>query len=141
MASTYLYFADKRIFKDGKEGFLNRVPVLPVKVLQVSWGYPDQQFFITTDGTRIDLTDDELAFFSESILAEVNEESFELGDLYIERSSLTSKLESTDYIEEGINNGTLSIADYVGVTNDRATWKARKATVDKRISEIKALAS
>ena len=141
MNYSYVYFSDGRIFRDGIEGFLTESPALPVPIRMLSWGEEVDQFYLDLDGARHDLSDEELALFTDAIVPLISEDSFELGYLYIERSSLTSKLEATDYIVFGVENGYFAEADYIGVLNDRKVWQARKAEIDARILEIEDLAS
>ena len=141
MNVSYVYFSDGRIFRDGLEGFLTNSPALPVPIRMLSWGKDVDQFYLDLDGARHDLTDEELVSFTDAIFPLISEDSFELGNLYIERSSLTSKLEATDYIVFGVENGYFAEADYIGVLNDRKVWQARKTEIDARILEIEDLAS
>lgn len=135
----YVYFADGKIVRDGIEGFLTGTPSLPVPIRMLSWGEDVDQFYLDELGARHDVNDEQLAMFTEAIVPLISEESFELGYLYIERSSLTSKLEATDYVEFGVSNGYFEEADYIGVLNDRKVWEARKAEIDARIIEIESL--
>ena len=141
MNESYVYFSDGRIFRDGIEGFLTESPALPVPIRMLSWGKDVDQFYLDLDGARHDLTDEELVSFTDAIFPLICEDSFELGNLFIERSSLTSKLEATDYIVFGVESGYFAEADYIGVLNDRKVWQARKAEIDARILEIEDLAS
>ena len=141
MNVSYVYFSDGRIFRDGIEGFLTETPALPVPIRMLSWGKDVDQFYLDLDGARHDLSDEELVSCTDAIFPLVSEDSFELGNLYIERSSLTSKMEATDYIEFGVESGYFAEADYIGVLNDRKVWQARKAEIDARILEIEDLAS
>ena len=136
MNETYVYFSDGRIFRDGIEGFLTESPALPVPIRMLSWGTDVDQFYLDLDGARNDLSEEELESFTDAIVPLISEDSFELGNLFIERSSLTSKLEATDYIEFGVENGYFSEADYIGVLNDRKVWAARLEEIEIRISEI-----
>ena len=136
MNYSYVYFSDGRIFRDGIEGFLTETPALPVPIRMLSWGKDVDQFYLDLDGSRHDLSDVELASFTEAIVPLISEESFELGNLYIERSSLTSKMEATDYIEFGVSNGYFAEADYIGVLNDRKVWVAQLEEIEIRIGEI-----
>ena len=90
----------------------------------LSWGNEVDQFYLDLDGARHDLSDDELMSFTGAIFPLISEDSFELGNLYIEQSSLTSKMEETDYVEFGIENGYFAEADYIGVLNNRKVWVA-----------------
>ena len=135
----YVYFADGKIVRDGIEGFLTGTPSLPVPIRMLSWGEDVDQFYLDELGARHDVNDEQLAMFTEAIGPLISEESFELGYLYIERSSLTSKLEATDYIVFGVESGYFAEADYIGVLNDRKVWEARKAEIDARIIEIESL--
>ena len=139
MNESYVYFSDGRIFRDGIEGFLTESPALPVPIRMLSWGKDVDQFYLDLAGARHDLTDEELASFTDAIVPLISEDSFELGNLYIERSSLTSKMEATDYIEFGVENGYFAEADYIGVLNDRKVWVARLEEIEIRISEIESL--
>ena len=141
MNESYVYFSDGRIFRDGIEGFLTESPVLPVPIRMLSWGTDVDQFYLDLDGARNDLSEEELESFTDAIVPLISEDSFELGNLFIERSSLTSKLEATDYVEFGVENGYFAEADYIGVLNDRKVWQARKSEIDARILEIEDLAS
>lgn len=136
MEYPYIYFSNGTIYRDGKEGFLTNTPVLPVEIRMLSFGKDVEQFYLDLDGMRHDLSDEELTPFTDAIMPLINEDSFELGDLYIENSSLTSKLEATDYIEFGVKNGYFAEADYIGVLNDRKVWVARQVEIDARIVEI-----
>ena len=136
MNESYVYFSDGRIFRDGIEGFLTESPVLPVPIRMLSWGKDVDQFYLDLDGARHDLSDEELISFTDAIVPLISEDSFELGNLYIERSSLTSKMEATDYIEFGVESGYFAEADYIGVLNDRKVWVARLKEIEIRISEI-----
>ena len=136
MNCSYVYFSDGRIFRDGIEGFLTESPALPFPIRMLSWGKDIDQFYLDLDGARHDLTDEELVSFTDGIFPLISEDSFELGNLYIERSSLTSKIEATDYIEFGVENGYFAEADYIGVLNDRKVWVARLEEIEIRISEI-----
>lgn len=140
MNYPYVYFADRKIVRDGIEGFLTDTPALPVPIRMLSWGEDVDQFYLDLDGARHDLTDEQLLPFIDAIFPLISEDSFELGNLYIERSSLRSKLEATDYIELGVANGEFAEADYIGVLNDRNVWKAMLQDIQIRISEIEALA-
>lgn len=139
MNYSYVYFSDGRIFRDGIEGFLTESPALPVPIRMLSWGKDVDQFYLDFDGARHDLSDEELTSFTDAIAPLISEDSFELGNLYIERSSLTSKLEATDYIEFGVSNGYFAEADYIGVLNDRKVWVARLEEIEMRIAEIERL--
>ena len=141
MNYSYVYFSDGRIFRDGIEGFLTESPALPVPIRMLSWGSNVDQFYLDMEGARYDLNDEQLALFTDAIVPLISEDSFELGNLYIERSSLRSKLEATDYIEMGVDNGYFSEADYIGVLNDRQVWMARLEEIEIRISEIESLAN
>lgn len=141
MNYSYVYFSDGRIFRDGIEGFLTESPALPVPIRMLSWGAKVDQFYLDLDGARHDIFDDELMSFTDAIVPLISEESFELGNLYIERSSLRSKMEATDYIEMGVDNGYFAEADYIGVLNDRQVWMARLEEIEIRISEIESLAN
>ena len=141
MNYSYVYFADGKIVRDGLEGYVKELPKFAEPIRMLSWGEDVDQFYLDSYGARYDLTDDELKPFTDAILPLIVEESFELGNLYIERSSLTSKLEATDYIEFGVENGYFAEADYIGVLNDRKVWQARKAEIDERILEIEGLTS
>ena len=136
MNVSYVYFSDGRIFRDGIEGFLTESPALSVPIRMLSWGKDVDQFYLDLDGARHDLTDEELIPFTDAIFPLISEDSFELGNLYIERSSLTSKMEATDYIEFGVESGYFAEADYIGVLNDRKVWVARLEEIEIRISEI-----
>ena len=136
MNDSYVYFSDGRIFRDGIEGFLTESPALPVPIRMLSWGKDVDQFYLDLNGARHDLTDEELESFTDAIFPLISEDSFELGNLYIERSSLTSKMEATDYIEFGVESGYFAEADYIGVLNDRKVWAARLEEIEIRISEI-----
>ena len=136
MNDSYVYFSDGRIFRDGIEGFLTEPPVLPVPIRMLSWGKDVDQFYLDLDGARHDLTDEELIPFTDAIFPLISEDSFELGNLYIERSSLTSKMEATDYIEFGVESGYFAEADYIGVLNDRKVWVAQLEEIEIRIGEI-----
>ena len=133
---SYVYFSDGRIFRDGIEGFLTKIPTLPVSIRMLSFGEDVDDFYLDLDGMRHDLSEEELKTFTDAILPLISEDSFELGNLYIEYSSLTSKLEATDYIEFGVSNGYFKEADYIGVLNDRKVWVARQAEINERIAEI-----
>lgn len=139
MNYSYVYFSDGRIFRDGIEGFLTESPALPVPIRMLSWGKDVDQFYLDRDGSRHDLYDEELVSFTGAIVPLISEASFELGNLYIERSSLTSKMEATDYIEFGVENGYFAEADYIGVLNDRKVWAARLEEIEMRIAEIESL--
>ena len=139
MNYSYVYFSDGRIFRDGIEGFLTETPALPVPIRMLSWGKYVDQFYLDRDGSRHDLYDEELVSFTDAIVPLISEDSFELGNLYIERSSLTSKMEATDYIEFGVENGYFAEADYIGVLNDRKVWAARLEEIEMRITEIESL--
>ena len=141
MNYSYVYFSDGRIFRDGIEGFLTESPALPVPIRMLSWGSNVDQFYLDMEGARYDLNDEQLALFTDAIVLLISEDSFELGNLYIERSSLRSKLEATDYIEMGVDNGYFAEADYIGVLNDRQVWMARLEEIEIRISEIESLAN
>ena len=141
MNYSYVYFSDGRIFRDGIEGFLTESPALPVPIRMLSWGSNVDQFYLDMEGARYDLNDEQLALFTDAIVPLISEDSFELGNLYIERSSLRSKLEATDYIEMGVDNGYFAEADYIGVLNDRQVWMARLEEIEIRISEIESLAN
>ena len=136
MNVSYVYFSDGRIFRDGIEGFLTESPALPVSIRMLSWGKDIDQFYLDLDGARHDLTNEELVSFTDAIFPLINEDSFALGNLYIERSSLTSKMEATDYIEFGVESGYFAEADYIGVLNDRKVWAARLEEIEIRIAEI-----
>ena len=136
MNYSYVYFSDGKIVRDGIEGFLTEVPELPVPIRMLSWGDDVDQFYLDLDGARHDLSDNELASFTDAIVPMISEDSFELGNLYIERSSLTSKMEATDYVEFGVENGYFAEADYIGVLNDRKVWVARLKEIEIRIAEI-----
>ena len=136
MNVSYVYFSDGRIFRDGIEGFLTESPALPVSIRMLSWGKDIDQFYLDLDGARHDLTNEELVSFTDAIFPLINEDSFELGNLYIERSSLTSKMEATDYIDFGVESGYFAEADYIGVLNDRKVWAARLEEIEIRIAEI-----
>ena len=136
MNYSYVYFSDGKIVRDGIEGFLTESPELPVPIRMLSWGMDVDQFYLDLDGARHDLTDEELEPFTDAIFPLVSEDSFELGNLYIERSSLTSKMEATDYIVFGVESGYFAEADYIGVLNDRKVWAARLDEIEIRISEI-----
>ena len=136
MNESYVYFSDGQIFRDGIEGFLTDSPALPVPIRMLSWGKDVDQFYLDLDGARHDISDEELVSFTDAIFPLVSEDSFELGNLYIERSSLTSKMEATDYIEFGVESGYFAEADYIGVLNDRKVWVARLEEIEIRISEI-----
>ena len=136
MNYSYVYFSDGKIVRDGIEGFLTESPALPVPIRMLSWGMDVDQFYLDLDGARHDLTDEELEPFTDAIFPLVSEDSFELGNLYIERSSLTSKMEATDYIVFGVESGYFAEADYIGVLNDRKVWAARLDEIEIRISEI-----
>ena len=141
MNYSYVYFSDgKRIVRDGLEGFLTETPNLPVPIRMLSWGSNVDQFYLDMEGARYDLNDEQLALFTDVIYPLIVEESFELGNLYIERSSLRSKLEATDYIELGVDGGYFAEADYIGVLNDRRVWMARLEEIEMRIAEIESLA-
>ena len=105
MNYSYVYFSDGKIVRDGIEGFLTESPELPVPIRMLSWGMDVDQFYLDLDGARHDLTDEELEPFTDAIFPLVSEDSFELGNLYIERSSLTSNMESTDYIVFVVESG------------------------------------
>ena len=139
MNYSYVYFSDGKIVRNGIEGFLTESPALPVPIRMLSWGYDVDQFYLDLDGARHDLTDKELESFTDAIVPLISEDSFELGNLYIERSSLTSKMEATDYIEFGVENGYFAEADYIGVLNDRKVWTARLEEIEIRIAEIESL--
>ena len=139
MNYSYVYFSDRRIFRDGIEGFLTETPALPVPIRMLSWGKDVDRFHLDLDGARHDLSDEELASFTDAIVPLISEDSFELGNLYIERSSLTSKLEATDYIVFGVESGYFAEADYIGVLNDRKVWAARLEEIEIRIAEIESL--
>lgn len=141
MNYSYVYFSDGRIVRDGLEGFLTGAPDLPVPIRMLSWGSNVDQFYLDMEGARYDLNDEQLALFTDAIVPLISEDSFELGNLYIERSSLRSKLEATDYIEMGVDNGYFAEADYIGVLNDRQVWIARLEEIEIRISEIESLAN
>ena len=136
MNYSYVYFSDGKIIRDGIEGFLTESPALPVPIRMLSWGEDVDQFYLDLDGARHNLSDEELASFIDSIVPLISEDSFELGNLYIERSSLTSKMEATDYVEFGVENGYFAEADYIGVLNDRKVWVARLSEIEIRITEI-----
>ena len=139
MNYSYVYFSDGRIFRDGIEGFLTERPALPVPIRMLSWGKDVDQFYLDLDGVRHDLSDDELMSFTGAIVPLISEDSFELGNLYIERSSLTSKMEATGYIEFGVSNGYFAEADYIGVLNDRKVWVAQLEEIEIQIAEIEML--
>ena len=136
MNETYVYFSDGRIFRDGIEGFLTEPPALPVPIRMLSWGKDVDQFYLDLDGARNDLSEEELESFTDAIVPLISEDSFELGNLFIERSSLTSKLEATDYIEFGVENSYFAEADYIGVLNDRKVWAARLEEIEILMSEM-----
>ena len=136
MNYSYVYFADGKIVRDGLEGYVKELPKFAEPIRMLSWGEDVDQFYLDSYGARFDLTDDELKPFTDAIFPLIVEESFELGNLYIERSSLTSKLEATDYIVFGVENGYFAEADYIGVLNDRKVWVARLGEIEIRISEI-----
>ena len=139
MNYSYVYFADGKIVRDGLEGYVKELPKFAEPIRMLSWGEDVDQFYLDLAGARHDLTDEELASFTDAIVPLISEDSFELGNLYIERSSLTSKMEATDYIEFGVENGYFAEADYIGVLNDRKVWVARLEEIEIRISEIESL--
>ena len=139
MNYSYVYFSDGRIFRNGLEGFLTESPALPVPIRMLSWGKDVDQFYLDLDGARHDLSDEELISFTDAIVPLISEDSFELGNLFIERSSLTSKMEATDYIVFGVQSGYFAEADYIGVLNDRKVWAARLEEIEIRIAEIESL--
>lgn len=136
MNYSFVYFSDGRIYRDGIEGFVTDIPTLPVEIRMLSFGKGVDQFYLDLEGARYDLSEEEMKLFTDKILPLISEDSFELGNLYVEYSSLTSKLEATDYIEFGVSNGYFKEADYIGVLNDRKVWVARQAEIDERIAEI-----
>jgi hypothetical protein len=138
MENAYLFFSDGSIFKDGKKGYVSKLPSFVNTLNMLSWGKKIDSFYLDKDGARVDLTAEALKTYTDELMPLINESSFRLSDLNNELHDLESSLEATDYVEEGVDAGTLKEADYSGVLADRVTWKARKAEVKAELAEIEA---